>query len=336
MSIYLVTRATGLLGAHTCLRLLEEGNKVIGLFRSEEGKLMTQKIFSFNKREELFGQLIWREADILETVGLYEALEGVDFVFHCAALVSFQSSREEKLKQVNREGTANVVNLSLERKVKKLCYVSSVAALGKDKEKPTDETFVFDFSSEKTAYGKSKFEGEMEVWRAAEEGLDIVIVNPSIILGPGNWDSGSPQLFKKAHQGMIFCSPGSTGFVDVLDVVEIMIQLMKSDKKNERFLVNGFHLSYFDFFTMMCKALNSRPPSIMAPRIAGELMWRWESLLWKLSGRTPLLTRETVNTAFKTQEYDNKKILSVLDFQFTPSEKTIHFIAEKFLEDQRN
>ena len=132
---------------------------------------------------------------------------------------------------------------------------------------------------------------------------------------------------------MLFCSPGSTGFVDVRDVVEIMIQLTESSTSAERFLVNGFHLSYNDFFQMLCKALGSRAPSIIAPRIAGELMWRWESLLWKLSGRTPLLTRETVNTAFKNQVYDNKKILDLLDYKFIPSQESINFIAQKFLED---
>lgn len=333
MSIHLVTGATGLLGAHTCLHLLQKGKKVIGLYRSEEGKANTKKIFDFYGKVELFDNLIWREADILDTEQLFQVFEGVNFVYHCAALVSFQAGNEQNLIVVNREGTANVVNLCLERKVEKLCYVSSVAALGRGMEKPTDETFVFDFSSEKTAYGRSKFEGEMEVWRGIEEGLNAVIVNPSIILGPGNWDSGSPQLFKKAKEGMLFCSPGSTGFVDVRDVAEIMIRLTESPTSAERFVVNGFHLSYNDFFQMLCKALGSRAPSIIAPRIAGELMWRWESVLWKLSGRTPLLTRETVNTAFRNQEYNSQKILELLDYKFIPSHESISFIAQKYLED---
>jgi dihydroflavonol-4-reductase len=333
MSLNLVTGATGLLGAHTCLRLLEKGIKVLALFRNEAGKEFTRKIFSFYGKEMRFKELEWRQADLLDTEQLFTAFDAVNTVYHCAALVSFRTGEEKNLIFVNKEGTANVVNLCLERKVEKLCYVSSVAALGRGLEKPTDETFVFDFSSEKTAYGRSKFEGEMEVWRGIEEGLNAVIVNPSIILGPGNWSNGSPQLFKKAYEGMLFSSPGSTGFVDVRDVVEIMIQLTESNTSAERFLVNGFHLSYTDFFQMVCKALGSRPPSIIAPRIAGELMWRWESLLWKLSGRTPLLTRETVNTAFKNQVYDNKKILHLLDYKFIPSQESITFIAQKFLED---
>lgn len=333
MPLNLVTGATGLLGAHTCLHLLEKGRKVVGLFRTEAGKEKTRKIFGYYGKTDLFKEIIWREADLLDTEQLYEALDGISYVYHCAALVSFQAGKEQNLVIVNREGTANVVNLCLEKKVTKLCYVSSVAALGRGKEIPTDETFVFDFSSEKTAYGRSKFEGEMEVWRGIEEGLNAVIVNPSIILGPGNWDEGSPQLFKKAKKGMLFCSPGSTGFVDVRDVSSIMVSLTEGNTSGERFIVNGFNISYLHFFEMVCSALGSRPPGIMAPRFAGELMWRWESLLWKLSGRTPLLTRETVNTAFRNQEYDNKKILGLLQFKFIPSEETIAFIAKKYLED---
>lgn len=334
MPVNLVTGATGLVGAHTCLQLLEKGQQVVGLSRNDKGRENTRKIFSCYGKEDFFGKISWKEADLLDTEQLFEAFEGAHTVYHCAALVSFRKGEEKDLLLVNREGTANVVNVCLEKKVHKLCYVSSVAALGRDQAKPTDETFVFDFSSEKTAYGRSKFEGEMEVWRGIEEGLNAVIVNPSIILGPGNWNSGSPQLFSKAYEGMLFCSPGSTGFVDVRDVVKIMIQLTESNINAERFLVNGFHLSYVDFFQMVCKALGSRAPRLIAPRIAGELMWRWESLLWKLSGRTPLLTRETVNTAYRNQEYDNKKILGMLDYSFIPSEESIRFIAQKFLEDR--
>jgi nucleoside-diphosphate-sugar epimerase len=336
MSINLVTGATGLLGAHTCLHLLNSGKKVVGVSRNEAARENTLKIFSYYGKQDLLKKIEWREADILDTEQLFLAFDNVHTVYHCAALVSFRKGEEKKLASVNREGTANVVNVCLAKKVNKLCYVSSVAALGRGQEKPTDETFVFDFSSEKTAYGRSKFEGEMEVWRGIEEGLNAVIVNPSIILGPGNWNNGSPQLFTKAHQGMLFSSPGSTGFVDVRDVAKIMVQLTESNISGERFLVNGFHLSYSTFFQMVCDALGSRAPKIIAPRIAGELMWRWESLLWKLSGRTPLLTRETVNTAYRNQEYDTKKILGMLDYSFIPSEDSIRFIAQKFLEDKKS
>jgi nucleoside-diphosphate-sugar epimerase len=232
-----VTGGSGLIGTFLIPELLRQGHQVKALYRGQVPAM---------PRAE---QVQWLEGDVLDIVVLREALQGVSHVFHCAGLVSYAPQDEEQLKQVNIEGTANVVNACLELGGIKLCHVSSIAAVGRAKgARVLNENSKWDSAEEHPAYASSKYWGELEVWRGVSEGLDAVIVNPSVILGPADWSRSSTQLFKYVYSERPFYTGGSANFVDVRDVVEAMMRLAFSDISGERFILNAGLLSYKEFF----------------------------------------------------------------------------------------
>jgi nucleoside-diphosphate-sugar epimerase len=249
----LVTGASGLLGSHLILALLKNGYQVKALATAETSKnkaLQTFKAYN-NADEVLFNKVTWCFGNITDSEFLFEILEGVDYVYHCAAVVSFSPKDIENMNHINVKGTEALVNMCLLRKIKKFCHVSSVAALGKntDSDVITEETH-FVNSPQNSNYGISKYNAEREVWRASEEGLQVVIVNPCVILGPGDWLTGSSNMFSSAYKGLKYFSDGVTGFVDVRDVAAIMIKLMESNINHQRFIVfnSQSNLSYEKIF----------------------------------------------------------------------------------------
>ena len=307
-----VTGGTGLVGAYLLKKLIEQGEAVRALRRSSSSLDVPKNVFQAyfgDEWEEKFKQIEWAEGDILNPLSLEEALEGVDFVYHSAGYVSYQPEDKEKLFSINQMGTANMVNMSLRQNVKKFLYVSSIAAL----DKPVDggyhkEEILSKSSGSSSNYGKSKYLGELEVWRGFEEGLSMVIVNPSIIFGYGNPDKGSTKLFKKIFDGLSFYTPGTSGFVDVKDVVEVMIRLMDSDISGERFIVNGENLKFKEVFEMIAEAFGVKPPKTMATPFMSEIYWRLEWLKSKLTRQQALVTRETSKAGQKNNYYSNEKI----------------------------
>ena len=218
-----VTGASGLVGSHLIQSLLSKGKKVRALYR--------QAVPVFPGSE----QCEWIQGDILDPIGLTDALEGVDYVYHCAAIVSFAPGAAAKMLQSNVDGTANVVNACLVQKIKKLIFVSSVAALGRIRENEAiDESMHWTPATSNSVYGQSKYLAELEVWRAMEEGLPMAIVNPVIILGAGDWNNGSSGIFKSAYNEFPWYTGGMSGFVDVLDVVDAMQILMESNITGQR------------------------------------------------------------------------------------------------------
>jgi len=267
------------------------------------------------------------QCDILDVISLNEIMEGITHVYHSAALVSYDPKDSQKLLKINIEGTANVVNACINAGVMKLVHVSSVAALGRIREdEMVSEKMNWTEETSNSIYGKSKYFGEMEVWRGIGEGLKAVIVNPSLILGGNNWETGSSAIFKNAYNEFKWYTDGISGFVDVRDVARAMILLMNSEITAERFVLNGENLPYREIFTLIAKCFGKRAPYKKVSPFLAEMIWRAEEIKTRFTGKKHLLTKETARTAQAKVYFDNQKILKALPgFQFTKIKDTIEY-----------
>ncbi len=330
----LVTGGTGLVGAHLIYHLLQGNKKVRALKRKSSDIQKTRFVFSFygDGALSLFEQIEWIDGDLLDYDSLTQALENIDIVYHTGALVSFNPSLKDQLMEVNEAGTANLVNICIEKNIKKFCFVSSIATMGNSKNgELIDEFSYWQGGKNHSAYSISKFRAEMEVWRATKEGLNAVIVNPSVIIGPGDWSTGSPKIIKTIYKGLRYFTPGGTGFVDVRDVVRSMIQLTESDTTNERFIINGANLSYQNFFNLVAKGLKVKAPHVKAGKFLLSLAWRFEKVRNLITGSEPLITPDSARTSLKTTLYSGKMIEKTIGFQYTPIETTLKDTTAFFL-----
>jgi dihydroflavonol-4-reductase len=319
----LITGATGLVGSHLLLELLRNGKQVRALKRAGSSTSIVDKIFA-HYNFPAPDKSIWVEGDITDYFSLLDAMEGVEQVYHCAAMVSFSANDEETLTKVNVEGTANVVNAAMEKGVKKLCHVSSTAALGRaNNEKIISEETFWKISDKNSAYAISKYAAEREVWRAAEEGLDTVIVNPCIIIGPGDLEKSSGRMIQSVRKGLKFYPGGANSFIDVRDVVKLMIALTESELKNERFILAAENLDYKKVFELIAAALNKPAPGIRATALMSALAWRAAWFLGLFSNSSPFITRETAMTGQQRNVYSNKKIKEKLNCNFIPVKEAI-------------
>ncbi len=319
----LVTGAAGLLGTSLIKRLLKENQPVRALYRSR----MPEQLLDQSNIIE------WIKGDILDVYALQEAMEGCAEVYHCAGLVSFNPARAGDLIKINQEGTANVVNVALETGVQKLVHVSSVAAIGRKRNNQTvHEELKWDDRANPSVYGMSKYLAELEVWRGIAEGLNAVIVNPTIILGVGDWDHGSAATFKNAYREFPWYTEGISGFVDVEDVAELMSRLMKSEIQSERYIISAENWSFRTVFEEMANAFGKKAPSLMVSPALAALVWRWEKVKGYFSGSDPLLTKETAETAQQKVYFDNSKIKNAFpDFSFKPLKETIDLACKAYL-----
>ena len=227
--------------------------------------------------------------------------------------------------KINIEGTANVVNAALDAGVKKMVHVSSVAALGRIREnEPVNENMNWTEETSNSNYGQSKYMAEMEVWRGIGEGLDAVIVNPTIILGAGDWESGSSKIFQSVYNEFPWYSDGVTGFVDVKDVAAVMTRLMDSNITAQRFIVSAENRTYKDVLTLIAKAFGKKPPYKKVTPAIAKIVWRLEALKSWFTKKDPLVTKETSKTALAKVNFDNSKLKKYLqDFNYRPIEETI-------------
>lgn len=282
------------------------------------------------------GQVEWVEADVTDIVALEDAMQGITDVMHCAAMVSFHPRDVTRMMQVNVEGTANLINLALETGVQRFIHVSSIAAIGRTKERPyLDEKAKWVQSGGNSQYAISKYMSEQEAWRGHAEGLPVAIVNPAIVLGSGFWDVGSAKFFKQIQDGLKFSPVGRSGFVDVRDVARFMVLLLESDISGERYILNAENILYRDFFKMIAGVLGAKTPPIPVTPLLAEVAWRVEWLKEKILGATPLVTRETARSSVSTFFYDNEKSRSVFGFEYRPLEQTIRETGEQFLEARK-
>lgn len=332
----LVTGGTGLLGSHLLYKLAQTETKVRALYRREDTLEAVKHVFSYFTKDidALFSKIEWVKGDILNIPLLDEQFHDISEVYHCAALVSFDPNDYYKLRKINIEGTANIVNLCISHKVKKLCYVSSVAAMGEEKSgiKITEES-PWNPESDLSDYAITKYGAEMEVWRGTQEGLDVVIVNPGIILGGGFWRSGSGSLLKRVFKGMPYYTNGIMGFVDVVDVCKIMIALMQSTIKNERFIVVAENLSFKDFVFQVAKHLKVKTPQKEAKAWHLKMAWRLDWLRHKLKGKRRRLTKQMSKSVNSVTVYDNKKLIKAIAYKYRPVKTTIEALSRQFLID---
>lgn len=322
----LVTGGTGLLGSHLLVRLVQSHDNVRVLYRSTAKKESVQKVFTYYFKTEaaqFLEKLEWVEGDILDLYTLGQAFEGVTHVYHCAGFVSFAQRDFTKLMKINREGTANVVNFCLKYNIQKLVHVSSTAAIGGDDDQVISEQTKWIQSPETSGYSISKYSAEKEVWRGIEEGLKAVIVNPSVIFGAGNWEESSLTILRTVANGFPFYTNGSNAFVDARDVAEIMVQLMKSEVENERFLCLGESITFKELLSLIAKKLHKKLPSINTPKWMMGLTWRITAFLALFTRKSPAITKQSAKTAFGNKVYSNDKIKKTLNFQFITIEDTI-------------
>lgn len=314
----LITGATGLVGSHLALHLLENNERVRTIYRTETSIEKTKSLFKLYEKENLFEKIEWVQADITDIPSLEIAFKDVEYVYHCAALISFDPKDEKQLRKINIEGTANIVNLCLAYTIKKLCYVSSIAALGNLKKYETTITEETEWNPElyHSDYAISKYGAEIEVWRGYQEGLPIVIVNPGVILGPGFWKTGSGEIFSKVKNGLLFYTKGITGFVTVNDVVKIMTQLMKSNINGERYIVIAKNISFEKIVTTIAKALNVNSPSIYAKPWITEIVWRIDWLLSTFFNCKRRLSKGMVQSLHSENFISNEKVKKDLEFTF--------------------
>jgi len=323
-----ITGATGFVGSYLLRHLLRQGYmKVRALRRKNSSMALVIKV---KDRVE------WVEGDVLDLASLEDAMAGVQQVYHSAAVVSFHGADAQRMQEVNQQGTANVVNIALDKGIEKLVHVSSIAALGRSRDQQhITEKSKWQVGKINSAYGISKHLAEMEVWRAIAEGLPAVIVNPSNVLGSGYWRdrTSTGQLFYKIWKGLRFMPTGGTGFVDVRDVARFMVSLMESGITGERYILSGENLPFKTVFDEIAKVLNVPPPSISVNAFLRETVWRTAWLLSKLTGGTPLITKETARTSSRTYFYDaGKSLQAIPGFRYTPIAQTIEQTGWQFLE----
>lgn len=323
----LVTGGTGFVGSYLIRLLVQHGYHVRALRRADSAMHLVHDVAD---------RVEWVEADVTDLVALEEAFEGVTQVCHCAAMVSFHPRDVRRMMQVNVDGTANIVNLCLHFGVRKLVHVSSIAAIGRSKErKHLDEKSPWVQSKVTSQYAISKYQGEQEAWRGHAEGLDVAIVNPAIILGSGYWNVGSGRFFQQVNDGLKFWPVGRSGFVDVRDVAQFMLLLLGNNISGERYILNAGNISYREFFQHVARSIDARPPAIKVTPLLAEVAWRVEWVKEKLLGATPVVTRDSARSSVSQFFYGNEKSLSVPDFTYRPLETTIRETGAQFLESVR-
>lgn len=318
-----VTGANGLLGSFIVRKLAEENKEFVAIQRKGSDTSLLG---------DLKHSIKWREADVCDPVTLTEVLADVTTVIHAAAMVSFNPREEKKMFEVNVSGTRNVVNVCLQNNVKRFIQISSVAALGRQKDKTTiDESNKWADSALNSAYGKSKYLAEQEVFRGQEEGLSTLIINPSVILAPANWHKSSAQLFHYVWRERPYYFNGYMNFVDVRDVVDITYSLLHSDCEAEKFIVSAGTISYKELFDKIANHLNKKSPSFRIDKNFLRIISKIEEARSLILGVSPLITRESTRLAGTNILCDNKKVKKKLNFEFKPIDTTLQWCCEYYL-----
>ena len=322
----LVTGGTGFLGAYILAELVQSGYSVRAIHR--------QGAIPFFLPADIREKVEWVRCDVRDPPGLEDAMTGMDAVIHAAAKISFSKKERRELWTINIDGTANVVNTALDLGIRRFVYVSSVAALGRTgRGEEVTEDKSWENSRYNTNYAISKFRGEMEVWRGIGEGLPAVIVNPSTILGYGDWNNTSCAIFRSVYNEFPWYTEGINGFVDVADTARAIVRLLLSPINGERYILNGDNWSWRRLFETMAKEFGKKPPSREATPLLAGIAWRAEKVKSILTGRNSLLTRESARVAASKTFFSNGKILRLLpDFQFTPLEDSIRTACRHYLQ----
>lgn len=329
-----ITGATGMLGAYILFYLLKAGYTVKALKRESSSLGITQTVFRFlGAPQNMLTKVTWVNGDLTCPEDLMDFISPGDTVYHAAAVVSFDTSERETLFKTNLTGTQYVVDTCIEKKAAKLCYISSIAALGtpENPNEPVNETHKKTAGTKSSGYSESKFRAELEVWRGNAEGLKTVIVNPSVIMGVGDWKNGSSALVGAAAKGLHFFTEGITGYTDARDVAQIAIKLTESEITGERYIINTDNLSFKQLFNMLTDAMGVKRPSIKAGKTLLAIAQRTDYVRTLVTRKKPLLTKETVRSAVKKQYYSNQKVLNALSWDFIEMDTSVKEIAQFYL-----
>lgn len=333
----LVIGATGFVGSHVLYQLLKLNQPVKAMIRNPDKIEHVKKIFGYYDDDPsgLISKVEWIRGDISDYHAVVDCIQGVSMVYHTAGLVSFLPGSKKLLNQANHTGTANVVNACLEYNVEKLCYVSSIATLGKTGNgKLIDERVLWKPGSSASRYAVSKYKGEMEVWRGIGEGLQAVIVNPSLIIGPGMWWTTAAPLFTRVYRGLYFYPDGSAGYVDVRDVARIMIKLTETDISGERFILSSENLTHRNFINLVADAMKKKKPKFRIHPAIGKMVCLAERIRSLATGQVPRISSETLKVANDQTAYSNKKIIDTLGNAFIPVSDSVEYAVGIFIKEQ--
>lgn len=327
-----VTGGSGFLGAHLLVQLSALDKRIIAAKRVTTQLDYVKRVFELAGFSDRFEKIEWKNVDLFDTYEIEDALTGVEQIYHCASEVSFHPKHHQKMIENNVTITANLANAALFCGIKKFMHVSSIAALGRSaQEEIIDETRIWKTDPVNSKYGYSKYKSEMEVWRAFEEGLPVIIVNPSMIMGYCPWNEGTGKMFDRAFDGMKFYTNGYTGWVDVKDVAICMVALMQKNINGERYIISAETKGYKEIFELMADAFNK--PKAKKP--ANLKLAKWivmvEEVKTKLTGSSPLVTKESLKNATLECNYINEKVKKELNYQFIPVENTIRDTAKLYL-----
>ena len=324
----LVTGGTGFLGSYIIKELVEKKYSIRAIRRS------TSKL-PFYISPNIFEKVQWVEGDILDTVSLEDAMEGVDMVIHSAAIISFNKEDKDAMHRVNTAGTANVVNIALEKNISRFVHVSSVAAIGRTKiNSHVNEEKKWQENKNHTHYAISKYKAEMEVWRAIGEGLNAVIINPSTVLGYGDWNTSSCRIFKTVYDGFPWYSTGVNGFVDIEDVAKVAAMLLENNISEQRFIVNADNWSFQQLFNTIADGFGKKHPHRRATPGLINFILQLEKMKSLFAGSKPLLTKESARVANSHTYFQNDKLLKALPgFSFTPLQESIAKACKKYIEN---
>jgi len=315
--------------------LAARGHSLRALYHSPDKLDRVRKVFGFycSDPDVLLKHIEWLQGDIRDTFFISDALQHITHVYHTAGLISFNEKDKRRLMEINVNGTSNLVNACLEQGVQKLCHVSSIASLGEAQPgEPITENMIWSPGSSASSYSVSKFKGEMEVWRGIHEGLNAVIVNPSVIVGPGMWFSQGASLLKQVRKGLVYFPAGAGGYVDVRDVAHAMVLLTESNATGERYTINSQNLSHREIINYMAEAMNKTLPSRRLTSLIIKLACSYEYMRALITGKSPRITLKTMDVASQTTSYSNQKILS-FPIQFISIRESIQFAVELYLKE---
>ncbi len=333
----LVTGATGILGSHVVLKLLQNNKPVIACKQKNSDLKKIAKLFSYYTKDDkdLFQKIEWRDIDVCDIFSIEQALEGISNVYHCAGFVSFNKKDRNKLFKINESGTSNLLAACMHKKINGFCHVSSIATINNlDYKEALHENVFWKTSGKESDYALSKYNAEREVWRAIEEGLNAIIVNPGVILSPGFWNQSSSKLFGMCYKGNKFYTDGLAGYISATDTASIMVELMDKKQFANRYILVEGNYTFKQIFDMILSNFGKQKTTVKAGRTILQMGRFFDYISSKITSKDQILSGAIVNAALNEQTFLNSKIKETLHFKFTPISHQINEICRFFKEDR--
>ncbi|MBI2720641.1 MAG: NAD-dependent epimerase/dehydratase family protein [Bacteroidetes bacterium] len=334
----LVTGATGIIGSHVVLKLLQLGVPVVAAKQKSSDIFKVQKLFSYYtpQAKELFKKIKWVDINVSDVFSIEEVLDGISTVYHCAGYVSFDRRKKTQLFKINETGTANIVNACLSKNVT-LCHVSSVVTINNlDHKTDLTENVFWKTSGKESDYAISKYNAEREVWRGIEEGLKAVIVNPGVVLSPGFWNQSSSRIFSTCYKGNAFYTLGTSGLISAVDVAAIMIKLVEEKQFANRYILVEGNYTFKYLFDTIQSYFGKPKPYINATRFVLQLGRIADGIRSKITSTEPAITKSIINSSLNKQSLSNQKIVQTLNYTFEPIEAVISKICGIYITEKKN